>query len=376
MPYLRRKPEDDSSYTWQSLLPVTVVPLEYSWKWDTANEGPEVRLTIEAFGELSGTRADPLNQAAVMELLQQTKATLPDFNQTWINHFCSTLFDKDKDKYIAEMQSGRGMHLQSTMLVAFEFGHTRTTTKTYLSPRKLGQQGFAKLSEYMPAIQALGPSRALDAVMDFLRSNPEGGYLTPFGVSFDNVEPTSSRLKLYFASPNTSYKALREVLTLGGRISGTNFDIEKRIRAIHSLAKSLMVAPDNLPDDANISALAQPHSPNTGSAPGTPNIVDERAPLLAGFQYYFDIAPGADLPNVRFYVPIQKALVNDSAVVATLTDWMETQGHGQFCSNYVRMLEDLAGQRGLSECHGLHSFIGCLIRRDGEVDVTSYLLPG
>lgn len=376
MPFLNHKPQADSSRNWQSLLPVTVVPLEYSWKWDTACGNPEVRLTIEAFGDLSGTQADPLNQAAAIELLHRTKAFLPDLNQTWINHFCSTLFDEDKDKYMEEAQSGRGMRLQSTMLVAFEFGPTSTSTKTYLTPRRLGQQGFAGLPEYMPAIQALGPSRALDALMDFLHTSPEGGKLTPFGLSFDNIEPTSSRLKLYFASPNTSYNALSEVLTLGGRVSRANFNIEEKIRTIHALAKALMVAPDNLPDDEHISARGQQQSLSNASDPLTSNIVKERVSLLAGYQYYFDIAPGADLPDIRFYVPIRKQLINDHGVAAAVTDWMKAQGRGQFCDNYVRMLEGLAGERGLSECHGLHSFIGCLIRRDGELDVTSYFLPG
>ncbi|KAF9893888.1 hypothetical protein FE257_010058 [Aspergillus nanangensis] len=381
VPYLRHMPSSDNTHNWQSLLPVTVVPLEYSWKWDTASEKPEVRLTIEAFSDLSGTRADPLNQAAVMELLHRTKAILPDLDQTWINHFCATLFDEDKNKYVQE-ESQSGMRLQSTMLVAFEFGRSTTTTKTYLSPRRPGQRGFAKLPEYMPALQALGGhNRALNTLLEFLRDSPQGGQLTPFGLSFDNVDPASSRLKLYFACPNTSYNALREVLTLGGRkLQSKAFDMEEKIRSIHSLAKALMMTEENLPDDKDIisTAAAAAALPQTqlSTTTATADIVAERAPLLAGFQYYFDIAPGADLPDIRFYAPIRKELVNDRAVAAVLTDWLKAQGRGRFSSNYVRMMEALAGGKELEECHGLHSFIGCLIRSDGELDVTSYILPG
>jgi DMATS type aromatic prenyltransferase len=358
-----------SSCNWLSLLPSAIVPLEYSWKWDSTGKarGPEIRLTIEVFGELSGTQFDPLNQAPAMELLHRLSRFMPGVDQTLASYFLSKLFDHDKVKYMEEKRLDTLPC--STMLVCFEFSRTDTILKTYMSPRKIGQRGFAPLSEYISAIQALGPasSRTLDVLTDFLSTSPEGVHLQPFALAFDNVEPSSSRLKLYFFSTKTSYNSMREVLTLGGRISSENSDMEKKLRTIYSLAQLVMGCPENLEEDADIPAPASFHSEHTTA---------ERATLLSGFQYYFDVAPGADVPSVKFYIPIRKEQINDRAVGSSLTGWFRGQGRGEFCDNYMRMLEGLARGQELGECRGLHSFISCMIGGDGEIDVTSYLLPG
>ncbi|CBF82275.1 uncharacterized protein ANIA_11194 [Aspergillus nidulans FGSC A4] len=345
-----------SSCNWKSLLPSAIVPLEYSWKWDSSGKArePEIRLTIEVFGELSGTQFDPLNQAPAMELLYRLSSILPGVNQILASHFRCKFFDHDNVKYMEEPRL-------DTL--------PRSTMLTYMTPRKLGQQGFAPLSEYVSAIQALGQAsgRTLDTLTNFLSTSPEGVHLHPFGLAFDNVEPSSSRLKLYFFSNRTSYNSMREVLTLGGRIYSESYDMEEKLRTIYSLAQLLMGCPENNAEDADIPLLPITHSQHTAA---------ERATLLSGFQYYFDVAPGADLPSVKFYIPVRKEHANDRAVGSALTGWFREQGRGKFCDNYMRMLERLAGGLELGECRGLHSFISCMIGGDGEIEVTSYLLPG
>ncbi|KAL2862514.1 aromatic prenyltransferase [Aspergillus lucknowensis] len=378
VPYLGPKPEADGSLKWPSLVSAAGVPLEYSWKWDTETKGPDVRLTIEAINELSGTQFDPLNQSPSLELLQRLSAILPDLNQAWMSHFLSSLYDHDKIKYIKESQSEGGMPLRSTMLLCFEFGRKSTSTKTYFSPRKLGQQGFAPLKEYMSAIQGLGPSRALNAVTDFLDTSPEGAHLKPFMLAVDNIDPSSSRLKFYFASPSTSYASIREVLTLGGRIASPG--LEDNLRTLHDLVKAIMPVPENLPDDADIPVPTP--GPTDQSPPsqlengGNADMAAERAFFVSGYQYYFDIAPGATLPDIKFYVPIRNGQMDDRAVAEGLTRWMRERGRGRYCDAYIRVLEGLAQGRDLGECRGLHTHVCAMIRADGEFDITSYLAPG
>ncbi|KAL4938151.1 hypothetical protein BDV06DRAFT_61084 [Aspergillus oleicola] len=372
--YLGPKPESDGKFKWKSLVSDIGIPLEYSWKWDTATSGPDVRLTVEPINELSGTRFDPLNQSPSLELFQRLADILPRLNLTWTSHFLSTFYDHDKVKYVEESETATGMPLRSTMLVCFEFGRKGTTTKTYLSPRKLGQQGFAPLPEYMSAIAALGPSPALDTLNDFLKTSPEGEHLKPFMLAVDNIEPSSSRLKFYFASPRTSFNSIREVLTLGGRIN--NHNLESKLRSLHELVKAIMPTPSDLPDDADIPAPPAPGPTSASSEPGTGDMANERPAFISGYQYYFDIAPGAMLPNMKFYIPIRKTQMNDRTVANGLTKWMRSQGRGAFCDGYIRVLEGLAGGRDLSECHGLHTHVCLMLKENGEFDVTSYLAPG
>ncbi|KAL4747129.1 hypothetical protein BDW72DRAFT_209828 [Aspergillus terricola var. indicus] len=374
VPYLGPKPEADGSFKWRSLVSDVGIPLEYSWKWDTATSGPDVRLTIEPISELSGTGFDPLNQAPSLELLQRLADILPRLDVSWASHFLSTFYDHDKVKYVKESQSETGMPLRSTMLVCFEFGRSGITTKTYMSPRKLGQQGFAPLPEYISAIAALGPSRALDVVTEFLNTSPEGPHLNPFMLAVDNIDPSSSRLKLYFATPRTSYNSIREVLTLGGRISTAT--LESKLRTIHELVKAIMPFPPDLPDDADIPVPEQALPPSVQDPVDSADMANQRPAFVAGYQYYFDIAPGASLPDIKFYIPIRRAQMNDQAVAIGLTNWMRAQGRGAFCNAYERVLEGLASGRDLSKCHGLHTHICVMLKANGEFDVTSYLAPG
>ncbi|KAL4783268.1 aromatic prenyltransferase [Aspergillus varians] len=376
VPFLGPKPDADGNVKWRSLVSSAGIPLEYSWKWDTATSSPDVRLTLEPINDLSGTRFDPLNQSPSLELFQRLGAILPSLDPSWTSHFLATFYDPDKVKYVQESQTDTGMPLRSTMLVCFEFGRNGTTTKTYMSPRKLGQQGFAPLPEYLSAIQALGPSRALDVLADFLETSPEGTHLKPFMLAVDNIAPSASRLKFYFATPKTSYNSICEVLTLGGRV--VNPVLEEKLRTIHELVKAIMPTPDHLPDDADLPGpeAPPPPPPSEDNAESTADMANQRPAFIAGYQYYFDIAPGAELPDIKFYIPIRKEQMDDRTVADGLTNWMRAQGRGAFCDGYVRVLEGLAGGKDLKECHGLHTHICLMVKANGEFDVTSYLAPG
>ncbi|KAL4984565.1 tryptophan dimethylallyltransferase-domain-containing protein [Aspergillus falconensis] len=345
----------DGNFKWRSLVSDVGIPLEYSWKLDTATSSPDVR-------------------SPSLELLQRLADILPRLDVSWTSHFLSAFYDHDKVKYVEESNSETGMPLRSTMLVCFEFGRNGTTTKTYMSPRKLGQQGFAPLPEYLSAIATLGPSRALGVLTEFLNTSPEGPHLNPFMLAVDNVDPSSSRLKFYFATPRTSYKSIREVLTLGGRRSDPI--LESKLRTIHELVKAVMPFPPDLPDDADIPVPEHAPAPPAQDPTDSSDMANQRPAFTAGYQYYFDIAPGAALPDIKFYIPIRKAQMNDQTVTAGLASWMRDQGRGAFCDGYIRVLEGLADKRDLSEFHGLHTHICVMIRDNGEFDVTSYLAPG
>lgn len=153
------------------------LPIEYSWKWNTGTDMPEIRYTIDAKGRFTGTVMDPLNQEASRELLHHLQEVLPGVNLEWTNHFFATLFDHDRHKYVKEATAG-GAQSTTTVMIAAEFKPSGFTIKTYFSPRRLGMRNVP-LALWREAIDKVCPrSAAGDVLYDFL-NDPEGKLLCP-----------------------------------------------------------------------------------------------------------------------------------------------------------------------------------------------------
>lgn len=179
VPYLGPAPAPDGSLKWSSLLGIKGLPIEYSWKWNTASGKPEVRYTMEAIGQFTGTSRDHLNQEASREMLHHLAAAMPSVNLTWANHFFATLYDHDKSKY--EQEAAAGASYSTTIMNAAEFVPGGLTMKTYFIPRKLGQdKGQTPIALWEETLAKLDPTNAARAALyDFTKSSPEGKLLTP-----------------------------------------------------------------------------------------------------------------------------------------------------------------------------------------------------
>lgn len=172
-------PGPDGGLKWSSLLGVEGSPMEYSWKWNTPNGKPDVRYTMEAINQFTGTGMDPLNQTAAREMMYRIAEAVPTIDLTWFNHFFATLFDHDVSKYNDE--AAAGAHFTSTALHAVEFLPGGLSIKTYFLPRRLGQIGgqisISQWEESLAKLDPEGPARA--AMHDFLGNNAEGKLLSP-----------------------------------------------------------------------------------------------------------------------------------------------------------------------------------------------------
>ena len=172
-------PAADGSLKWKSLLGVEGSPMEYSWKWNTPTSKPDVRFTMEAINQFTGSAMDPLNQDASREMLHRLEAAVPSVDLTWINHFLATLYDHDRRKYVQEAEAGA--HFTTTIMTAAEFLPKGLNMKTYLIPRKLGQtEGQVPMKVWEDSLMQLDPNNAARAAMhEFLNNNAEGKLLSP-----------------------------------------------------------------------------------------------------------------------------------------------------------------------------------------------------
>ncbi|KAL4874588.1 aromatic prenyltransferase [Aspergillus karnatakaensis] len=319
-------------YHWTDIITGNGVPPIYSWKWNDTNQSskPDIRIGFEPIGAHSRTALNPLNQFHTKELIHTFANRMP-VDLTWTNHFLSTCYDSETKYWQA---SKSGAPLATTAMVGYDYLHDSMTLKT-----------------------------ALDILHDFLKTNPRGKALVPTGLAVDKgtSSPTgkrSSRLKFYFRIPKTTFSSVRAIMTLGGRIPG----LEPQSESLHALLSDITGLPKNFPDDADIPVY---HGFGTGASP---------LGRAVYYLYYFDIAPGADIPHIKFYIPLTHYGQNDLKSAQGVTRWIESQGRGSYGANHLQMLEKVAEEQKLEEGDGLQSYRSCLFRKDGELDVTSYFL--
>ncbi|KAM4065015.1 tryptophan dimethylallyltransferase domain-containing protein [Hirsutella rhossiliensis] len=324
IPYMGPAPSVDGKLKWPSMFSkLNGMPMTYSWKWNTPTAKPEVRYTLEATNLLSGSEMDPLNQDPTNELLRRLRSVLPSLDLTWMDHFLSTLYDDDRQKYTLEAVSGA--KLASTTLVSAEFAHKGLTMKTWFIPRKLGyDHGKIPMELWEQSLAQLDPANAARAaVYDFIKTSSEGKMLSPFMLGVDNVTPSKSRIKMYFRTPHTSFASVREVMTLGGRIAFP----ETKMQELKSLVAAVACLNPDFDDNSEV-------RPTPGQGSGSKGISSDLPAILSGFIYYFDIAPGGTLPDIKLYIQ-QRYLGQDDASMANgVMSWMENHGRGQFCQSW------------------------------------------
>ncbi|KAL9123288.1 MAG: hypothetical protein Q9187_000160 [Circinaria calcarea] len=345
---------------WKSLLTVDGTPIEYSWKWNTVYGVPDVRYTMEPIGSLTGTSIDPLNQDSTKDLLYKLSLAMPSLDLTWFHHFAAAFYDSDKQKYATEPDA----HLTTTMSLAFEFLEKGLTVKTYFAPKKLGQKGPVGLDIWENAVRGIAPANAsLDKVFSFIKTDVEGSLLQPFMLAIDCVKPSKSRMKLYVQSPHTSFDSVRTIMTMGGQIHGMDHALEE----LNELIKLTVGLDKDFPSSREIPA-------STAYAPAALANFKDLPILLSGYLYYFDVAPGSSVPDIKFYIPIRRYGKDDLQIARGLTRWMESRGRGRFNDNYMRILESLATHRTLDSAVGVQTYISCAFQK-GELSITTYMGP-
>lgn len=356
---------------WKSLLGLDGSPIEYSWKWNTKASGPDVRYVTEPIGQFPGTDLDPLNQLALRELLHKLALKTPssDMNLSWVNHFFAKLYDHDNSKYTAAAAAGSDMSTATSVQFGVEFLRDAIGFKTYFFPRKLGIVEAVPVEQYDAAIAKLEVKgkdySARAALNEFLKSSPEGKKLNPFSLAVDNVAPEKSRVKIYFHTLNTTFDSVREVMTLGGRVTG----IEKQLADLKELIQATASLPADFPDDAEIPL------PNSSQVLDSSVQKDfgELEKVLTGYLYYFDVSPAKPLPEIKWFIPTRAYAPNDLDLARNTMGWMEKNGRGEYNDRYLHMLEVMGKHRHLSETRGLQSFVSVLFKK-GELDITTYLM--
>ncbi|RHZ54023.1 uncharacterized protein CDV56_106189 [Aspergillus thermomutatus] len=152
------------------------------------------------------------------------------------------------------------------------------------------------------------------------------------------------------------YASVRRIMSMGGRKQVA----EEHLQELRSLICAVSGLDPDFPEDQE--------RPFTSShyTTATKDNFGELPEILHSYIYYFDIAPGKSVPDIKFYTPFAEWAGN-------LIDWMETRGRGKYAGEYLDVLEHLNQHRRLEDGKGAHIYISALIKNDGELYITSYL---
>lgn len=340
-------------------------PVYYCWKWNVAGGAPEVRITTDIFGQYTATPLDPVNTLAPQELLLRISRIDRTVDTTVIRGLVSAYYRHDMTKHAEDLKEGQ--NLPSAAVLCFEFGQEgKLGVKSYLAPLNNHQKDHASRDTFEAPVRALYPkNRALDVVSEFLESNGVGKRMVPILMAPDVVPAADARIKYYFYCPCTSFDSIRDVMTLGGRTTG----IDDQLHKLKLLIQVISPLPEDFPDDQEIPVVK-----DLSSYP--PHQRKARDSLYRpGYLYYFDIAPGSDLPDIKLYCSTRTYKADDLTIGKGITSWMVAQGQGDYVENYLRVLEGVASPKRLAEYNTLHAYVSFMIKKNGDMDVTSYLMP-
>lgn len=153
-------------------------------------------------------------------------------------------------------------------------------------------------------------------------------------------------------------------MTLGGRISIP----EEKFQELRSLVTVVAGVGDGFAEDSEL-PIAHEFNPPIEDAS------EQKTLVLPGCGYYFDIAPGLELPEVKLFMRLCVYGPDDLSLGRNLAAWMDEHDRGQYCSRYLSMLESLPRHQRLGDGKGIHTHVSCLFKKNGDLDITSYLSP-
>ncbi|KAB8205111.1 tryptophan dimethylallyltransferase-domain-containing protein [Aspergillus parasiticus] len=347
-PALGARPIQGQAPRWKSFMTDDYSPLEYSWSWD--GERPTIRYSFEPIGPLAGTEWDPYNHQAPVAYVDHLRRHLPAADWQWFTHFARAFYQDTP----AKVAAGNYGSSPSSVFIGFDLGRDgRQMCKMYLVPVKAEQTDQSRLPVLDDAVRTLPQFSDLSAyppLQGFLRHQEEIG--TPahiIGVAVDCVDPSASKLKIYFRSSLTSFASVKNTLTAGGRVSSWDDTALEQLQELWSLVLGL---PADFPCSQELPSKSHETS---------------------GVLYNFDIKLGNQQPETKVYIPVRHYGQSDHAIAVGLVEFLQRRGgHSPYHDRFLKALEQYASFRSLDQGCGVQTYIACAFKR-GQLSLTSYL---
>jgi 4-O-dimethylallyl-L-tyrosine synthase len=294
---------------------------------------------------LTGSTQDPFNQIPTRNLHYILAKVIPELDLTWFEHFWHELLGPESPAASISGIPTKG----STIFAALEMLRDHLFVKTYFIPVETPE--LSAWQQISRAIKTSGCQslEALNRVESYLSDRDGGTQVRPFMLAIDCVAPGASRLKIYARSNQTSFRFVRDVMTVGGLRTGLDKSLE---RFFDLWKRTLDLDPNASPEDE----LPNVDHPTSGAV------------------FHFDVAPKSFIPDVKVYIPVRHYAKNDLQAALGLLGYLEDQGRGYYSQSYLGALDVLAPPGQLDQATGLQTYFAVACQGD-DLSLTSYLNP-
>ncbi|KAL3466455.1 aromatic prenyltransferase [Aspergillus heterothallicus] len=286
---------------WHSFMTDDHHPIELSWDWHTGHKPPTVRFSIEPVGTYAGTRLDKHNSLADGAFRRALLRDLPDTNMEWFHYFDHELTPQGSAVGLMEGHP-------SKIFYAFDLDVESITTKAYFFPGFKARETERTNLEVISDVIARAPRYNLSQI-DALRifeefaDDMDTPPLEMDMLAIDMDPPEASRLKIYFRNRATSFASVRQMMTLGNRVTHTGMELG--LRNLRQLWDA-MLAQEGAPDDQPLSTSAK----------------ETNTHRTAGLLYNVEFRAGGTEPKVKIYIPVRHYAPSDTQVMSAVHNHM------------------------------------------------------
>ncbi|KAF5609634.1 tryptophan dimethylallyltransferase 1 [Fusarium subglutinans] len=341
---------------WKSFMTDNNCPVELSWDFHTGNSQPTIRYSIEPIGLEAGTATDLHNEEAAAKFVRKATRAFPDIDIALFNHF----YEYFNGRWNADRPEGH----RSTMFWAFDLKESVTTNKAYFFPGLIAHAMDKSTLEVMADSITSAPGcrpqniSSFASFSKFIHERQHLGFEMDM-LALDLVPVEESRLKIYFRIRRTDFRSVTEMMSLGGRIHGQEFDVGMRnLRNLWDMLLGTSGVPDDIP---------LPHNNHRTS----------------GILYNVEFRTNSTTPKVKIYIPVRHYAKNDSQIIEALGDFLTDQTSklpdlaidSAWAKRYANCLDSIFGEEKLSNGLGVHTYIGCSIQTKGDLRIVAYVNP-
>ncbi|KAK7995271.1 aromatic prenyltransferase [Apiospora arundinis] len=310
---------DADSNSWHSFITDHGSPIELSWDWGTGDSRPLIRYSIEPIGVHAGTSIDPHNLVAGSAFLNHLSQLLPGMKLEWFHHFKS-FFDYGIERRRQDAQDEVKDH-DTSICYAFDLGESEDTPKVYFFPRYRAIACRKSNLEVIAEAIAGAPYcteeklRAATVFYEFSKdtTNKDMEYEM---LAIDLIDPSSSRLKVYFRSRETSFDSVRRIMTLGGRIQ--NPRLAQGLDHLHDLWNGLF-----------------------GVCGSTSQSLTRNDHRTAGILYNVEFKLGDSYPVAKIYLPVRHYATSDLSVMDAMDRYFRSHERGNYINSYRKAMTEL-----------------------------------
>lgn len=297
------------------------LPIEFSVNYQQhGSVDPTVRIGFEPVLTASGTEEDIYNQNAVSLLLEQLKRLeIPGFDTFLLKHFLERHTVSASDRAKLAQNKMTGSDLTSQCAFGFDLkseamsvkGYTFPALKCHATEKEFGDV----IAESVDSIKdQIGEFPSFDMVNDYMKET--NGYSQFAFWSWDCVNPTSSRLKLYSSNNDVFWSKIEEIWTLGGRANTPT--VKKGLEYLSQLWSFTKVA--------------------EGRREFTGGFDDGKDSTPTPMVWNYEMQPGSPIPLTKFYFPIHGE--NDQKIIQGVAQFLIDIGLSKLGESYERTVQD------------------------------------